>query len=215
MLKEISENFISKRFKIGVMNDKGGVGKTAITQQLSMALKIPIIELDPYGNLSSRLSFVTCFEQGQKVIIEDKACVVDFGGFAHDQEDEIIAELDILVVPFFPTAESVETTYNMIDRLKENDIPIVFIANRVTKKDEKAVISAYSLFSEELEYGADLTYLTDSRTIQTAVNHSFNIIETANQKGIKGQPYKKMASQLSNVIYVINQAIMDSIGEDK
>ena len=179
------------------MNDKGGVGKSAITQQIAMANKLPIIELDPYGNLSSRFDFVTAYEQGEKVKLpKDGGYVVDFGGFAHEQEDEIIDKLDVLCVPFTATSESVETTYNMINRIKSTKTPILFISNRVIQKDERAVITAFELFYELLENDANLGYIMESRTIQTAVNNSFNIIESSKQKGIKGQPYKNMASQL-------------------
>ena len=192
------------KLKIGFMNDKGGVGKSALTQQIAMANNLPIIELDPYGNLSSRFDFVTAYEQGEKVVLpKEGGYVVDFGGFAHEDEDKIIEQLDVLCVPFTPTAEAVETTYNMINRIKNTTTPILCIANRVTKKDEEAVISAFSLFSSLLEDGANLGYITESRTIQTAVNNDYNIVDTAKQGGLKGQPYKKMAGQLANLFETI------------
>ena len=198
--------------KIGFMNDKGGVGKSALTQQVALALGLKIIELDPYGNLSSRLENVTAYEQGQKVLLpKNESFVVDFGGFAHEQEDEIIAELDVLCVPFTATAEAVETTYNMISRIQETETPILFIANRVTKKDEKAIISAFELFSSLLEEGANLGYIMESRTIQTAVNNSYNIIGKSQEKGIKGQPYKNMASQLRKLSETITNTIEGEI----
>jgi len=198
--------------KIGFMNDKGGVGKSALTQQVALALGLKIIELDPYGNLSSRLENVTAYEQGQKVLLpKNESFVVDFGGFAHEQEDEIIAELDVLCVPFTATAEAVETTYNMISRIQETETPILFIANRVTKKDENIIISAFELFSSLLEEGANLGYIMESRTIQTAVNNSYNIIGKSQEKGIKGQPYKNMASQLRKLSETITNTIEGEI----
>ena len=195
---------ILTKLKIGVLNDKGGVGKSAIVQQIALANDLLIIELDPYGNLSTRLEGVTAFEQGEKVVLPKKGgFVVDFGGFAHEQEDAIIASLDVLCVPFTATAEAVETTYNMIARIKHIDIPILFIANRVVKKDEKASISAFKLFSKLLEDGANLGYIMESRTIQSAVNNAFNIIEVAKEKGIKGQPFKNMAGQLEQLFKTI------------
>jgi len=187
------------------MNDKGGVGKSAITQQIAMANKLQIIELDPYGNLSSRFD-VTAYEQGEKVKLpKNENYVVDFGGFAHEQEDEIIEELDVICVPFTATAEAVETTYNMIDRIKDTKTPILFIANRVTKKDENAIISAFKLFSSLLEDGANLGYIMESRTIQTAVNNSYDIIEKSKEAGIAGQPYKNMAGQLEQLFDTIKK----------
>ena len=192
------------KLKIGFASDKGGVGKSALTQQTALANNLPIIELDPYGNLSSRFDFVTAYEQGETVVLpKDGGYVVDFGGFAHEDEDAIIDELDVFCVPFTPTAEAVETTYNMINRIKDTETPILFIANRVTKKDKEAIISAFSLFSSLLEDGANLGYITESRTIQTAVNNDYNIVETAKQKGLKGQPYKKMAEQLKRLFKTI------------
>lgn len=190
--------------KIGFMNDKGGVGKSALAQQTAMANKLSIVELDPYGNLSSRLENVMAFEQGEKVVLPKKdAYVVDFGGFAHEDEDYIIEQLDVLCIPFTATAEAVETTYNMVSRIANTETPILFIANRVSKKDEKAIISAFGLFNTLLEDGANLSYIMESRTIQSSVNNSSNIIETAKQKGIKGQPYKNMARQLEKLFETI------------
>lgn len=193
-----------KDLKVGFINYKGGVGKSALAQQIAMGNNLPVIELDPYGNLSSRFENVTAFEQGQKVFLpQEGGYVIDFGGFAHEQEDEIIAHLDVLCVPFTTTAESVQTTYHMIERIKDINTPILFIANRVTVKDNIAVISAFKLFDELLENGSNLSHIRESRTIQSAVNNNYNIAEIAKQKGIKGQPYKNMAGQLKELFKVI------------
>ena len=171
-----------------------------------------IIELDPYGNLSSRLKNVTAYEQGQLVELpKEGGYVVDFGGFAHEQEDYLLAELDVFCIPFTPTEESVMTTYNMVKRLNEIETQILFIANRVTKKDEKAVLSAFKLFSSLLEDGANLGYIMESRAIQTAVNNRYNIVEKSKEKGIKGQPYKNMALQIQKLTETIRATVKGEI----
>lgn len=193
-----------KDFKIGVMNDKGGVGKSALVQQIAMANDLQIVELDPYGNLSTRLNGVIVFEHGQKVNLpKSGGFIVDFGGFAHEQEDHIIKNLDIIIIPFTATAEAVETTYNMVGRISKTTTPVLFVANRVSKKDEKSIMSAFKLISPLLEEGANLGYIMESRTIQTAVNEQFSVIEKAKQGGLKGQPYRSMASQLQKLFEVI------------
>ena len=199
-----------KDLKIGVLNDKGGVGKSAIVMQIALANNLKVIELDTYGNIAKRVPNTVSFEEGERVKLpRTGGYVVDFGGFAHTQEDYILSKLDVLVIPFLATAESVETTYNMIDRF-EIDIPILFVANRISKKDEKAVLSAFGLFNRVID-GANLSALTESRAIQSAINNGFDIVSASGQKGLKGQPYRKMAEQLKKLFEKIENTVEGEI----
>ena len=186
--------------KIGVMNDKGGVGKTAITQQLAQGFGLQAVDLDPYGNLSTRIPNTLEIEQGEDLNQLPSAFIADFGGFAHEDEDSVLDMLDIIVIPYIPTAESVETTYMMVQRISATITPILFVANRVVKnKDEEAIKKSFVLFSSLLEYGANLATIQDSRAITTAINGSFSVIKKSKERGLVGHQFKKIANSFINL----------------
>jgi len=137
--------------KIGVIGHKGGVGKSTLAMQIALACGLKIVDLDAYGTLGSRLDNVLSFGEDEEIYLPKNGYVVDFGGYAHQLEDDIIAELDLLIVPFYPDELIVETTYNMLNGFEENDTPILFVANRIKTKDEKLAQSAVELFDSLAE----------------------------------------------------------------
>ena len=193
--------------KIGIINDKGGVGKTAIAQQMSIDLGLSVIELDPYGNLSSRISNTDFYQLHDKIELIDN-CVVDFGGFAHPQEDTLLPSLDMVLIPYNPTVESVETTYNMLHRIKhivDGITPILFIANRVTIKDKEAIESSFALFAKNLKHGASLVSIQDSKALVNAINGGYSVIEKSKSKGLVGYQNKKIASSFEELYLTIDK----------
>lgn len=198
-------NFSS--LKIGVLNHKGGVGKSVITMQIALTFGLEIVDIDSYGTLETRLENVSSFEEKEDLYLPESGYVIDFGGYAHELEDDIIAELDVIVVPYYPDDLNVTTTYNMLEGFEDNNTPIIFVANRIKHgKDEKLSRSAYNIFVELMNIRTEYVEIFVSDAIPTAVRTDSSVVKKAmNGDGLEPSNNISIALQYLELFKTINK----------
>ena len=194
---------------ITIVNFKGGTGKSLLAHQLITGYGYAGIEVDPYGSLADRLpDQVARIDLGEPLPslkgIEENV-VFDFGGFDDRKLDEAAALSALLLIPFIPTLESIQTTIDTIERVKAFDRPILFVAN-MSQKDQDAEDARFVL-EEALGMEADIFSLPLSVALQTAINENCSILDLAKQGGILGYAYKRAAGRMDDLYSKISEYI--------
>jgi chromosome partitioning protein len=191
---------------ITIVNFKGGVGKSMIAHQLITGYEFYGIEIDPYGSLAERLE-----DRVVKVDLKEKLpdiseleenIIFDFGGFDDSKIDEAISLSDLIIIPYTPTLESIQTTFDTIYRVKNSDKPILFVANMYQKDDD--IAQSRDVILEALGFEAEIFPLPLSIGLQTAIAENKSIKELASLPGIRAYAYKKAAEHIQKLYDIIN-----------
>lgn len=119
-----------------VINSKGGVGKSLVSQNLVASLidserkgkKVPynLYDMDMQGGLQ----FEPCEQEGAVVSIVDGRA-----GLYMEMSDDVKAA-DLIVIPTRPTLSDIPATENMIKIVKENNInnvPVIYVINGMNR----------------------------------------------------------------------------------
>jgi len=191
------------------INGKGGVGKTMIGYNWAIGgafrgKKRFIIELDTTGNMAERFPDIATFIAPNKnfEIPKGMDVYIDMGGYEDHREDYLLEKADLIIVPFVPSYENVITTVRTLERIRHHQTPFLFVANMVnkTKKTEKLIDAAIMEFRKVLgNRDVELFVLPQSEALRTAVNESISVQELATRDGIKGKPYKTMATKVDEL----------------
>jgi len=192
--------------QIIIYNQKGGVGKSMLATQLALHFDTTIIELDPYGMLSDTLGdeIVYKVELNEKVpSIKEGDVIYDFGGFDDLRLDEISKNTNLIIIPFNPTINSLGTTLKSYKRVKELDIPVLFVANAVL--NEKDVNESIDFLKENT--GVDIEYfaIPHTRALQTVENEGVSIIEYAQSSGLRKHTYKKISGIMQDFVSKVDE----------
>lgn len=189
---------------IAIANFKGGVGKSMIAHQLVTSFGFMGYEVDPYGSLSDRLSEqVKRLETTEELPVILGNTVFDFGGFDSQILRKTAAVSDLIIVPFIPTLETLQSTMDTLTILKEYDRPILLVANLVKKQSD--INEARKIFDEFFGFEVEIVELSDSVALQTAIAENESVIELAKAGGLKAYTYKKAA----NSIRELHEKIME------
>ena len=191
--------------QIIIYNQKGGVGKSMLTTQIALHFDTTIIELDPYGMLTQTLD-----DRVVKLGLEDSIpditegdVVYDFGGFDDIRLDIVAKSSDLIILPFNPTINSLGTTLDSYNRVKELEIPILFVVNAFLKDSD--VEDAISFLSENTQDDIEYFSIPQTRALQTAENEGVSIIEFANSSGLKKYTYKKISKVMNDLMIKIKE----------
>lgn len=188
-----------------IYNQKGGVGKSMLATQIALHFDTTIIELDPYGmltkTLDDRVIKIALDQSAPK--IEEGDVVYDFGGFDDIRLDTIAKEADLILLPFNPTINSLGTTLQSFNRVKELDLPVLFIVNGYVKESD--IEDAISFLSEHTQDEIEYFSIPHTRALQTAENEGMSIIELANSGGLKKHTYKKISSTMKDLMQKIEE----------
>jgi chromosome partitioning protein len=183
---------------VTICNFKGGVGKSMIAHQLITSFGYQGFEVDPYGSLADRLP------QNVKKLdtIDELPAIIgdtifDFGGFDCQILRSAITVSDLVIVPFIPTLETLQSTIDTLGVLKEYDKPILLVANLVKKQSD--VDESKKLFDEFFGFELEIIELPDSIALQTAIAENQSVIELAKVGGLKAYTYKKAAQSIQNL----------------
>lgn len=192
--------------RITIVNFKGGVGKSMIAHQLITGYDFYGIEIDPYGSLAERLEDrVAKIDLNEKLpdISElEENIIFDFGGFDDSKIDEAISLSNLIIIPYTPTLESIQTTFDTIHRVKNSDKPILFVANMYQKDDD--IAQSREVILEALGFEAEIFPLPLSVGLQTAIAENKSIKELASLPGIRAYAYKKAAEHIQKLYDIIN-----------
>jgi chromosome partitioning protein len=191
--------------RITIVNFKGGVGKSLIAHQLATTMGWNIIEVDPYGSLAERLPDIVAHVglNEPMPVLEgiEESIIFDFGGFDDKKVKEAIELSNLVIIPYIPTLESIQTTIDTVNAIKELDTPILFVANMPQK--EQDIEDSSFVLKETLGFEVEIFVLPMSVALQTAINENVSIKELAQRGGIRGYAYKKAASKIDELISVI------------
>lgn len=193
--------------QIIIYNQKGGVGKSMLATQIALHFDTTIIELDPYGMLTKTLDdrVIKIALDQQVPTINEGDVVYDFGGFDDIRLDTVAKEADLILLPFNPTINSLGTTLESYNRVKQLDLPVLFVVNGYIKESdiEDAINFLAEHTHDEIEYFA----IPHTRALQTAENEGVSIIDLANSGGLKQHTYKKIASHMQALMQQIKEYI--------
>jgi len=153
--------------QIIVYNQKGGVGKSMLTTQIALHFDTTIIELDPYGMLTQTLDdrVVKIGLDEEIPNIQSGDVIYDFGGFDDIRLDSIAKNVNLIILPFNPTINSLGTTLDSYNRVKELDIPILFIVNAYVNQND--VDDAIAFLGENTQ--DDIEYYKKISTTMTTL----------------------------------------------
>lgn len=194
--------------QIIIYNQKGGVGKSMLATQLALYFDTTIIELDPYGMLSDTLGDEVVYkvELNENVPkIKEGDVIYDFGGFDDLRLDEVAKNSDLIIIPFNPTINSLGTTLKSYKRVKEQNLPVLFVVNAAL--NEKDVQESIEFIKENTQDEIDYFVIPHTRALQTVENEGVSIIEFANSNGLRRHTYKK----ISAIMKEFNQKIEEYI----
>jgi len=193
--------------QIIIYNQKGGVGKSMLATQIALHFDTSIIELDPYGMLSQTLDDrVVKIELNEEVPhISEGDVIYDFGGFDDIRLDKISKNVDLVIIPFNPTINSLGTTLESYERVKKLNVPVLFIVNAYVKDSD--VEDAISFLCENSQDEIEYFTIPHTRALQTAENEGVGIIEFAASSGLKKHTYKKISGIMKNLMIKIQEYV--------
>jgi len=192
--------------QIIIYNQKGGVGKSMLATQLALHFDTTIVELDPYGMLMDTLGdeIVYKVELNENVpSITQGDVIYDFGGFDDLRLDEISKNADLIILPFNPTINSLGTTLKSYERVKKQNIPILFVVNAVI--NDKDVDEAISFIVENTKDEIDYFVIPHTRALQTVENEGVSIIEFSNSSGLRKHTYRKISATMKDFINKVEE----------
>lgn len=192
--------------QIIIYNQKGGVGKSMIATQLALYFDTTIVELDPYGMLSDTLGDEIVYKVGldeNVPNIKEGDVIFDFGGFDDLRLDEVSKNADLIIIPFNPTINSLGTTLKSYQRVKELNIPVLFIVNAVL--NDKDVDESINFIKENTKDDIDYFVIPHTRALQTVENEGVSIIEFANTSGLRKHTYRKISATMKDLVKTVEE----------
>ena len=177
---------------ITICNFKGGVGKSLIAHQLITGFGYQGIEIDPYGSLTARLpKQVNMVNIDAKTLDTYTNTIFDFGGFNDIKIEHAIAQSDLVIVPFNATMETLQSTIDTLNTIKEYNKPILFIGNMVQKPEDIQEVNV--IIQDILGCECEIFLIPMSAAFQTAINQNVSVLELAQGGGLKSFAYRKAA----------------------
>ncbi|MAD42061.1 MAG: hypothetical protein CL623_06680 [Arcobacter sp.] len=192
--------------QIIIYNQKGGVGKSMIATQLALNFDATIVELDPYGMLSDTLGDDVVYKVGLNEnvpSIKEGDVIFDFGGFDDLRLDDISKNADLIIIPFNPTINSLGTTLKSYKRVKEQNVPILFVVNAVL--NEKDVDESINFIKENTKDEIEYFVIPHTRALQTVENEGVSIIEFANTSGLRKHTYRKISATMKELVKTVEE----------
>jgi cellulose biosynthesis protein BcsQ len=202
------ETFNNK--KIVVYNQKGGVGKTSISKEISTVISTNLVDCDVYGALEDSLSLQE--ERGHQVTnvvkvdvingdIPDIPGVYDLGGYENAVFDDLLTNADLVIIPSMTSFEDKIGTVESYSFVKEelgND-NILIIVNGFDNKEQ------FKRVSEDIaqEIGIDVDDIFPiprSNAFYTASDKGCTISQLKTESSFNKRIYKKITGVFSDLI---------------
>ena len=192
--------------QIIIYNQKGGVGKSMLATQLALHFDTTIVELDPYGMLSDTLGEDIVYKVGldeNVPSIKEGDVIFDFGGFDDLRLDEVSRSSNLIIIPFNPTINSLGTTLKSYQRVKELNVPVLFVVNAVL--NDKDVDESINFIKENTQDDIEYFVIPHTRALQTVENEGVSIIEFANTSGLRKHTYRKISGIMKDLVKKVEE----------
>jgi cellulose biosynthesis protein BcsQ len=187
--------------KISVINMKGGVGKTILSQTVAQHPMIDanIITNDPYTALELLYEEDVIVEKDTNKILSsldsEGDIVFDFGGFIDKNILEILNKSDIVIVPMTSHFDTIKAS---IETLQEINIPkdkLIIVDNMSTNDSlvETAVV-------DYLGNGYDIVKFRSSKLFENAKSESAYITEYSTKNKINEYLYRNVIEDIENLV---------------
>jgi len=109
----------------------------------------------------------------------------------------------LIILPFNPTINSLGTTLKSYERVKKQNIPILFVVNAVI--NDKDVDEAISFIVENTKDEIDYFVIPHTRALQTVENEGVSIIEFSNSSGLRKHTYRKISATMKDFINKVEE----------
>ena len=178
-----------------------------LATQIAFYFDASIVELDPYGVLTKTLDDrVVKIELDEEIpVITSGDVIYDFGGFDDIRLNQLSSRADLVIIPFNPTINALGTTLKSYKRVKELNLPILFVVNSFIKDSD--VDDAVNFLSENTQDEIDYFAIPHTRALQTSENEGVSIIDIANSGGLKKHTYRKISKTMKNLMKKIEEYI--------
>lgn len=176
-----------------IMNQKGGVGKTLIADELAFALErghIPFNFYDLDGQGSAR-------HKAQKVD-DAEVQIVDTAGALNEKMLEWIENADFVIIPTMMSASDMNPLIRMVEICQKNAIkkPVLYVFNRFNR---------FSVSRDFVEW-FDKKY-PDLKTITLQETIAFQQAHLLNKSIVDYQPNNKGSKDIDKIYSIIKFAL--------
>lgn len=166
---------------ISIYSDKGGVGKSSISNTLVRDLDLKYVTNDISDIIQK---YKKAQYQPKKMQLKDNT-LYDFGGFKSKETDEIIMQSDLLIVPFFHEVNSVIKGLITIEKFITKGFDrnkILIIGNGIEKTEDS--ITLKKIIKARTGKTYNMSFLRYSKIFKNSMENSTSIekIVTENEK---------------------------------
>ena len=125
--------------KVLVYNFKGGVGKTAISLNLSLTLNMGIVTNDVYSPLEKVLPEQKLLKLRPDSLLpsfpKELDVIFDFGGYIDARAVSALKAADLVIIPTINDFIDLQITINTVKELEQYNKNILIVANKSNEKD--------------------------------------------------------------------------------
>jgi cellulose biosynthesis protein BcsQ len=147
------ESYVSR---VLVFNPKGGVGKTAVSLNISLSLGHRIITNDQFSIVNQVLpedKFII-LDKDDKLIKSTSSIpiIYDFGGFLDDRLSDVFSMVEKVIIPILPFKENLQISLDCVEEIKElvSEDKIVLVINQVTDSQYKEIYKILKVFCPKI-----------------------------------------------------------------
>lgn len=186
---------------ITVCNFARKSGKSLLAHQLILEYGFRGVEIDPTGTLAKNLpEWVDKVRSGERHLESGFInTIFDFGGFDDPKLDEAIEQSSVIIVPFLLTGKSIASTLATLQKIKIYRLPVLLVANRVTRENKKWLPYSKEQFYQVLEYEPLLHVVIESEGFQIAWEYNESVRNLTRLPGRKGDMFQPLASCIHEI----------------
>jgi MinD-like ATPase involved in chromosome partitioning or flagellar assembly len=193
---------MNKKFIVWTI--KGGDGKTSISAEIAMRLKLPIITNEPYTTLDIIFNEDNLLQLKKDEPVpnyENQGMIFDFGGYIDERVIDAIKQSDYILVPTIPEISDIQVLINSIMEIQKYNQNIVIVVNKTeSEKDIEIVKNAVQNIGN-----FPIFEIKKSRALPNIYVDKMSIDQMVKTSKIKAWHYNKVDKQFSDIIKFITK----------